>query len=189
VTRTTLLLIASGLALAGCASITPPAPPATPTTTATAVTSAVAHAETTHEYTSQPPLPQRTTVSAPTAAAAIRTFAIAYINWTASSVTADMRTLAAASIGQARSAMQLTAANTAHDYELRRGGVANTGTVEAIAPRLGTRNQYVVVTREQTTATKTDAYQGLRPAWHLTIATVQQVSPGAWVLSGWQPEN
>jgi hypothetical protein len=100
-----------------------------------------------------------------------------------------MRTLAAASIGQARSAMQLTAANTAQDYELRRGGVANMGTVEAIAPRLGSHDAYVVVTREQTTATNTNAYQGLRPAWHLTIATVQQVGPGAWVLSGWQPET
>ena len=48
---------------------------------------------------------------------------------------------------------------------------------------------FVVVTRELTTATATNAYQGLRPAWHLALATVTQLSPGHWVLSAWQPEN
>ena len=76
--------------------------------------------------------------------------------------------LASASIGQARSAMQLAAAQTAGDYELRRGGIANSGTVEAVAPLPASRNQYVVVTRESTTATADAAYQGLRPAWHVT---------------------
>jgi hypothetical protein len=84
--------------------------------------------------------------------------------------------------------MQLAAANTARDYELRRGGIANSGTVEAIAPRSGSRDEYVVVTQERTTATNTTAYQGLRPAWHVTVATVTRVGPG-WVLSGWQPES
>ena len=58
------------------------------------------------------------------------------------------------------------------DYELQRGGIANSGTVEAVAPLPGRRDQYVVVTRERTTATDTTAYQGLRPAWHVALATV-----------------
>ena len=116
-------------------------------------------------------------------------FATAYINWSAATVTADLQALAGASIGQARSAMQLAAAGTTHDYELRRGGIANAGTVEAIAPLGGRRDQYVVVTRELTSASNTAAYQGLRPEWHLTLATVTQIDPGEWVVSGWQPEN
>jgi hypothetical protein len=67
--------------------------------------------------------------------------------------------------------------------------VENSGAVEAVAPLTGQSNQYVVVTREQTSATNTTAYQGLAPAWHLTLATVVEVSRGRWALSGWQPEN
>jgi hypothetical protein len=117
----------------------------------------------------------------------VRRFARAYINWTADSVGRDMSRLAAASIGQARSALQLAAAQTAGDYELKHGGIANSGTVEAVAP-LPMRNQYLVVTRESTTATADAAYQGLRPAWHVAIATVARLD-GGWVLSGWQPES
>jgi hypothetical protein len=100
-----------------------------------------------------------------------------------------MSVLARASIGQARSAMALAAAQTAGDYELQRGGVSNQGTVEAVAPLAGHRDEYVVVTRELTTATNTTVYQGLQPAWHVTVATVTQLAPGRWVLSGWQPES
>ena len=53
----------------------------------------------------------------------------------------------------------------------------------------GERNVYAVVTREQTTATNTNAYQGLRPAWHVTLATVTEVDGRLWTISGWQPEN
>jgi hypothetical protein len=120
---------------------------------------------------------------------AIRGFATAYINWTATSVAGDMRALANVSIGQARSAMQLAAAETAGDYELQQGGIANSGTVEAVAPLPGRRNQYAVVTLEETTATASNAYQGLAPSWHLAVATVVEAVPGRWVVSGWQPEN
>jgi hypothetical protein len=100
-----------------------------------------------------------------------------------------MQELAAGSIGQARSAMALAAAQTANDYELRRGGIANAGTVEAVAPLPGRRDEYVVVTREQTTATNTTAYQGLRPAWHVAVAGVARVAGAGWVVSRWQPES
>jgi len=152
--------------------------------------SAVARAQTTHELPATPHPPP--TVSGPgadTPERAVRRFANAYINWTADNIGQDMRRLASASIGQARSALELAAAQTAGDYELKRGGIANTGAVEAVAPLRAIRNQYIVVTRESTTATADAAYQGLRPAWHVAIATVAQVAGRGWVLSGWQPES
>jgi hypothetical protein len=153
------------------------------------VRSPVARAQATHEYPSAQPRAEHVSDATASAVAAIRWFASAYINWNAHTVSADMQALAAHSIAQARSATQLAAAETAGDYELQRGGIANSGTVEAIAPLQGHGNQYVVVTREHTTATATTAYQGLQPAWHVAIATVTQIAPGGWVVSGWQPES
>ena len=103
--------------------------------------------------------------ASPTAVLAVRSFATAYINWTASSVRDDLLRLAARSVGEARSAMTLAAAQTAGDYELHRSGIANSGTVEAIAALAGRPWQYVVVTRESTTAANSNAYAGLRAAW------------------------
>ncbi len=151
--------------------------------------SKLATAQTTHEYPSPAPPPQRALGGSPSAPVAIRAFAQAYINWTASTVAGDMRALAARSIGQARSAMQLAAATTASDYELQQGGIANSGTVEAVSPLPSAGNQFVVVTRESTTAKNTTAYQGLRPAWHVALATVARLAGGVWVVSGWQPES
>jgi hypothetical protein len=151
--------------------------------------SKLAQAQASHEYPSPPPPRQTANQAAPSAVQAIRAFVTAYINWTAETVAADMRSLAARSIGQARSAMALAAAETAGDYELQRGGIANHGTVEAVAPLPGREDQYVVVTLESTTATNTTAYQGLAPAWHVALATATEQRPGEWVLSAWQPEN
>jgi hypothetical protein len=150
---------------------------------------ALAQAEATHEYPSPRPKPQTASAPSSTPATAILRFTTAYINWNAQTVAADMRSLAALSVGQARSAMQLAAAGTAGDYELERGGIANHGTVEAVAPLPQHPDQFVVVTLESTTATNTTAYQGLNPAWHVALATVTEQSPGRWVLSGWQPES
>jgi hypothetical protein len=180
--RSIVLLTAACAALSGCAVLSSPSGPDPPS-------SAVSRAQSTHELASPRP---RQTVASPGAATpeeAVRRFARAYVNWTAESVTRDMTELASASTGQARSALQLAAAQTAGDYELKRGGIANSGTVEAVAPLTGSHNQYVVVTRESTTATADAAYQGLRPAWHVTIATVARLPSGGWVLSGWQPES
>jgi hypothetical protein len=149
----------------------------------------VAQAQATHEFPPGAVPGQRTAASWRSASAAVAAFAEAYINWTAENVSGDMRWLAARSIGQARSAMQLAAAQTGADYELQRGGIANAGVVEAVAPLPGRRDRYVVVTREMTTATATTAYQGLGSAWHLAVATVSQLSAGRWVVRGWQPES
>jgi ABC-type glycerol-3-phosphate transport system substrate-binding protein len=120
---------------------------------------------------------------------AIEAFATGYINWKANTVSRTMRALESISIAQARSAAAVAASQTAQDYELRHGGVANSGTVEAVAPLLAHPGQYAVVTRERTSATNTAAYHGLPAAWHLTLATVARLSSGKWVVSGWQPES
>jgi hypothetical protein len=176
------LAICAALAVAGCApleihgSSRAPAP--------------LARAQATHEYPNAPPPAESVADGGATSpVAAIQTFATTYINWTTATLVAQLRGLAADSVGQARSAMALAATQTAGDYELQRGGVQNSGTVEAVAPLAGQPNQYVVVTREQTSATNTSAYAGLSPAWHLALATVVEVSPGRWALSGWQPES
>ena len=180
--RSLVALTATCGSLSACAVLAKPSRPAPRP-------SAVARAQTTHELATPRP---RQTVTSPGAASpeqAVRRFARAYINWTADSVGRDMRALAAGSIGQARSALQLAAAQTAGDYELKHGGIANSGTVEAVAPLPGSRSRYVVVTRESTTATADAAYQGLRPAWHVAIATVVSLPGRGWVLSGWQPQS
>ncbi len=151
--------------------------------------SAVAQAQAVHEYPPSGEPRQRATSAAGSPAVAVAAFASAYINWSAQTVSADMGALAARSVGQARSAVQLAAAETAGDYELQRGGIANSGLIEAIAPLRGHSNQYAVVTRELTTATATTEYQGLQPAWHVAIATVTEIAPGEWVVSGWQPQS
>lgn len=151
--------------------------------------SPISQAAATHEYPSPPVRRQIARGASATAVAAVLTFASAYINWDAGTVAADMRRLASRSVAQARAAMQLAAAEVTSDYELRRGGIANHGTVEAIAPLRAAPDRYVVVTRELTTAKATASYQGLQPAWHVAIATVTRQGQGRWVVSGWQPEN
>ncbi|MFZ0042144.1 MAG: hypothetical protein WAK93_12615, partial [Solirubrobacteraceae bacterium] len=146
----------------------------TSATTSTSTAAALAGAQRTHEYPTPAP-PQRVIGGWRSPAQAVQVFATTYINWNASTVSPRLRALAEVSVGQARSAMALAAAQVAHDYELRRGGIANSGAVEAVAPVLGHPDEYAVVTRERTTATASNAYQGLQPAWHVALATVTRV--------------
>jgi hypothetical protein len=187
----TALAAAACLALGGCGFPGAASPPTHEPTQPSAATqpTKLQQAQATHEYPAPRPPPERVKAAAAQAATAVKAFATEYINWNAANVSARMQELAANSIGQARSAMALAAAQTAGDYELKRGGVANRGVVEAVAPLAGRRDQYVVVTREQTTATNTTVYDGLRPAWHVALATVAQMAPGQWVLSRWHPED
>jgi hypothetical protein len=184
---------ATGTATPAATSTATPAPGApagaTASSTATAGAAAkLARAQRTHEYLT--PVPRQRVIGGwRSAVQAVQVFATTYINWNAGTVSPRLRALAEVSVGQARSAMSLAAAQTAHDYELQRGGIANSGVVEAIAPVLDQPDQYAVVTRETTTATRTTAYQGLTPAWHVALATVTRVQGGLWVLSAWQPEN
>jgi hypothetical protein len=184
-TAATVALAGAGAVAVGGCALGPAS--ATSSSTSTAAAGPVAQADRTHEYPA--PAPRQTAPGARAPVLAIEAFATGYINWRATTVSRTMRALEAISIGQARSEVALAATQTAQDYELRHGGVANSGTVEAVAPVLGRRDQYAVVTRERTTATNTSAYQGLPVAWHLTLATVTRLSSGAWVVSGWQPQS
>jgi hypothetical protein len=148
----------------------------------------LAQAQRTHEYPG-PALRQGVVGGWRNPAQAVQVFADTYVNWTAATVSDRLRALAEVSVGQARSAVTLQAAQSVHDYELHRGGIANSGVVEAVAPVRGRARQYVVVTLERTTAAHSAAYQGLAPAWHVALATVTPVGAGLWVLSAWQPES
>jgi hypothetical protein len=135
-----------------------------------------------------PPGPAERAPVASSAPEALARFARTYINWNAADVRSRLSRLAADCVGQARTAIQLEAAQTGADPELRQAGIANHGSVEAITSLAGSTRRYVVVTRERTTATDSSAYQGLAAAWHLTVATMARRG-GGWVISGWQPES
>jgi hypothetical protein len=180
-------LVVTAVGAGGCATLSLPGSTARSSTERTPA-SPLAQAERTHEYPSSP-VTQTAAAPAGDAVAAVRRFAVAYINWRAATVSAELRALAARSIGQARSAAELEAAQTGQDPQLRQGGIANQGTVEALAPWRAHPHEYIVVTRERTTATIAAAYAGLQPAWHVTVATVTELAPGQWVVSGWQPES
>lgn len=142
-----------------------------------------------HNEIPTPPGPNERAPGARTPIEALSAFATTYINWDAGDVRAKLETLAKRSVGQARTAMQLEAAQVGADAELGQDGIANAGTVESVAPVNHVPNQYVVVTKETTTASDSTAYQGLGAAWHLTVATVRRDARGAWVVSGWQPQS
>jgi len=162
---------------------------ATPAASPTArLRATVARAQRTHEIPTPAPA-DRVEGGWPSPVEAVQVFAEWYINWTASTVAAHLHLLAGAAMGQARSAMTLAAGQVGHDSSIALGGIANSGTVEGIAPVTGENNVYAVITRERTTATNSNAYQGLRPAWHVTLATVTKVFGHLWTISGWQPEN
>lgn len=191
--RTTAALIATALLAAGCGAGAATTTTATTTATATSTPesspSVVARAQRTHEVPT-PPGRQTTLGGWRSPVQAVQVFAETYINWSASTVSTHLRALAEVSLGQARAAMLLESAQTRADSELQRSAVANSGTVEAIAPLAGHDNQYVVVTREQTTsATRSAAYAGLPAGWHVSIATVTRIPGRLWVLSAWQPES
>ncbi len=194
--RAVIALAFAGGSLGGCAGLsggsgasTDRSRPSTGGSRTSTVSSAkLARAQRTHEYPG-PPQHQTAASGAANPVLLIQAFATAYINWTATTLAPTMRALEQVSIGQARSVLAMAAAQTAQDYELRQGGIANAGVVEAIAPLLAHPDQYAVVTRELTTASNTTAYQGLHPAWHVALATVTRLRAGQWVLSAWQPEN
>jgi hypothetical protein len=188
--KTPLAAVIACLVLAGCGGFASgPGPGATTSATATAAPPPSAAAAPVH---SQPPRKLRhpgDPWASPLAARLLIAFATQYINWNAHTVVADMRLLASESVGQAHSAMELAAGETARDYELQEGGIANSGTVEGISPLEGPGRRWVIVTRERTTAADNASYQGLEPAWHVIVASVVQLGPRLWKVSLWQPES
>jgi hypothetical protein len=188
---------AAGCTLTGCALGLPAPGAAGVTRTAvaghTAVAGQTAAATTTAQATRAPaplpPLADGVVGGWRHPLQAVQVFAATYVNWTAATVWDHLEALSEVSIGQARAAMRQAAAGVAGDYELHHSGIANSGTVEAVAPLDGRPHSYVVVTLERTTATAAGAYRDLPPAWHVTLATVAPVGRGLWVLSAWQPQS
>jgi hypothetical protein len=194
--RAAFVAAALATALAGC-SLRAAAPAQTSSASVAATSSTpagssvaemAARADRTHEVPT--PAPREQVAGgwrSPTQA--VYVFATQYINWNSHDLSARLRALARVSVGQARSAVSAAATETASDRGLRQGQIANSGVVEAIGPVIGRRYEYAVATRERTTASGSDAYQGIAPEWHLAVATVTRLEGGLWVLSGWQPEN
>jgi hypothetical protein len=134
-----------------------------------------------------PSRPQVVKALGATPAAAVTTFARLYTNWTAATVAARLGRLAHSSAGDAAAEMARAAQESRGDYELHRSGVFNRGTVESVAPLPGHPRRYIVVTLEATGA-KSKQYAGLRPAFHVTLVTVEPTN-GGWTVSAWQPQT
>ena len=122
----------------------------------------------------------------PSPESALGRYARLYINWSAPTVAANQRKLAAISIDQARAQALQAAASYAHDQTLQHSGVANSGHAVAITSSITTPGEWVIVTSEQTTG-KGD-YAALPPTLHVTYAQVTRASSG-WVVSEWAPQN
>jgi hypothetical protein len=119
--------------------------------------------------------------------AALRRYALAYTNWTASSLPAHERSLASRAVGPARLAVEQIAASESDTAALAADNVQNKGVVLAIASAQGpARGQWLVVTQEQTTGT--GPYAGLPPAPHVSLARIAHVGRG-WAVSEWSPKS
>jgi hypothetical protein len=137
-----------------------------------------------------PPPPAASSFTAadarPTAAQALSAFALLYVNWSYRDLTREQRTLAAISLGAARTAEQQAAASSATDATLKTAHLANSGAVVSVARDRGQASLWVVVTREQTSGW--GDYEGLPAAYHVTLARVASV-PGGYAVSEWLPQS
>jgi hypothetical protein len=118
---------------------------------------------------------------------ALRRYALAYTNWTASGLPATERRLASLAVGPARLAAEQIVASNSAALELAANHVQNEGVVLAIAPGRGPAvGQWVVVTQEQTSGS--GPYVGLPPTLHVTLARTERLHHG-WVISAWTPRT
>ena len=123
----------------------------------------------------------------PSPQAALERYADLDINWSATTVAAVQRQLAAICVGQARAQALQAAASYGHDSTLQASQVANSGTVIAIAAGQGpAAGSWVIVTRETTTGQ--GEYAGLPPTDQVTVAQVQRTR-GGWFVSSWSPQG
>lgn len=196
--QTRLMLLLAALALGGCGSAAPPASsPLGRSLEAERIPVSRAPAP-----AGDPPAERDGTVPqsqiaaqdtltarsiSPSPQIALRRYALAYTSWTAASLPAHERQLAALAIGPARLVAEQTAASRSAIASLAQSHVENKGVVIEIAPSEGpARGQWVVVTQERTTGT--GAYAGLPPSLHVTFARVQRTDHG-WVVSEWRPRT
>ncbi|MDW5595923.1 hypothetical protein VSS74_16360 [Conexibacter stalactiti] len=190
-TSTTVALTSAAIAVSGCGINDPLNDP-------TAEQSALTVTTTPNEIVIRRNGQQPAAVAdlSPTATAAVRRFAALYVNWDYRTLTSIQRRLAAMAVGQASAMNARAAARTPGDYELRRGRVTNRGHVVGLSTLptpAGTRERagasertYVLVTVEETTGSR--MYDGLRPSYHVTLATVQRLA-GGWAVSRWEPQS
>jgi len=139
---------------------------------------------------SSPPPPAASSLTAAqpqaTAAQALRSFGLIYVNWSYRNLTREQQTLARISVGAARSAELQAAASSATDSTLAAGRVANSGRIVSIAPEQTAGGLWLIVTREQTSGS--GDYEGLPPGYHVTLARVANV-PGGYAVSEWLPQS
>jgi hypothetical protein len=190
--RTLALVLLGALALTGCGLPGPPAPSATTPTPPASAATTPATGDPQPERGGSIPAGQVTAQSQaagaqPTPAAALARYAALYVTWTAQTVVAQQRYLAAISTGQARAQALAAASAEQRDRTLAASGVANRGSVIAITPGTGqATGRWVIVTVEQTTGR--GSYQGLPASVHVTLATVAGVT-GGYAVSAWQPQD
>jgi hypothetical protein len=122
----------------------------------------------------------------PTPQQALNAFAVLYVNWSFRTLTAEQRTLAQMSVGAARLAEAQAAAASPSDRTIREGHIHNSGQVVSIAPDTTRAGAWVIVTREQTGGAS--QYQGLPPAYHVTLARLAHL-PGGYAVSQWLPQS
>jgi hypothetical protein len=126
-------------------------------------------------------------ISAPTPQAAIRSYALTYINWRASDLPARENQLASMAVGAARFEAQQTTASQSTLATLTANHVQNSGAVLAIAPGQGPAHGFWVVVTQETT-TGLGAYAGLPTAPHVTLARAVSIDR-LWVISAWRPQS
>jgi adhesin HecA-like repeat protein len=117
---------------------------------------------------------------------ALTSFALLYINWSYRDLTSRQRTLAAISVGAARTAESQAAASSAGDVTLGAAHLANSGSVVSITGDQAESGLWAIVTHEQTHGS--GDYEGLPPAYHVTLARVTRV-PGGYAVSEWLPQS
>lgn len=117
---------------------------------------------------------------------ALEAFAARYVNWDSHTLAQDQRALAAMAVGQARLAERQALAATGSDSTLARAHVFNRGTVVAVAPDSQRPGWWVVITREQTGGSQ--EYEGLAPAYHVTLAQLARVR-GGFAVERWSPQQ
>lgn len=194
----TLPVLAAAVALAGCGITDPYTQNAVHSSTTTSAARASATPTTVTDPSEPPPSKPTTaaasgvtagtsTSGAATPRQALRLYARLYINWTAQTIGAHQRQLAAISQGTARAAALQAAASYRRDPELEHGRVANTGTIVSLAPGDGPhRGDWVIVTSEHTTGL--GDYTGLPDTAHVTYAHLTN-TPNGWVIDQWSPQN
>ncbi len=176
----TAALATAGIAVGGCGITNPYQHPTTTTATSSTSTSTT---PTTGDIAPAAVAP----AGADSPQAAIARYATAEINWTAATLGADQRHLAAISLGAARAMALQTAATYSTGSQLQHSQVTNRGQITSIAAGQGPASgEWVITTREHTTGA--GDYAGLPTQPHIYYARLRH-TPTGWQITQWSPQN